>query len=800
MHMKIPACLICECWTVIYFVNPNILLKANPMRKMNRIIQSLTVVLSFLLAGIPVFSQTTGYSGTGANIDVTYHRCDWRINPDSASKGIKGTITTYFVAKIASISTINFDLNKTSFNNGSLSVYYHGNPVSFSFPSSGNVNIINITLPSALPQNTLDSITINYNGVPPAVSGQAEGYQKKASGGYNYIYSLSETYEDRDWWPCKADMQDKVDSMDIYLNVPNAFTAVTLGRLVDSSTAGANQIFHWKTNLPVASYLVAVGVARYRVYDRGTVNINGTNVPVWYFIFPGKTSATYTNILNALDRSMLELTAFSNYFGDYPFKTEKHGYYEFGWGGGMEHQSLSAMGGGSLTSWGVIAHELAHQWWGDKVTFGTWNHLWLAEGFARYSEALAAELVPALGQNPSTVRSGFKSTANNSTYRNYGCYIPNAYISSSDAMWSSVYGTTVYERGAMVVSMLRTLLGSTKFSQACQNYLNDPAFAYRSATTEDLRAHMEAVAGGTDLTEFFNSYVYGNGYPLYNTGIGWANPGTNRIIFQVTTQSKSTGSTVSYYNTPIAIRVQGSLAGQDTVLVIYDRNGQLSRAGDGIGAPVSGNVISFDLGFNPVTVTFDPFSQTLATGTTFLNSVLDVHVIDFVMQQQPFGNKLSLTVSADEGELENVILQRSRDGLTYSDAGQMTAGSSAGLIRQLHFTDQVPYMPVTFYRAKINAVNESTYSFVLRAEQADDGFVKLYPNPAGHEVFIRWQSLAEGIATVKIFDTEGKNVRQRTSDINYLSLSVSDLPAGVYTVQVIQSDKIVMNRQFIIKR
>ena len=86
------------------------------------------------------------------------------------------------------------------------------------------------------------------------------------------------------------------------------------------------------------------------------------------------------------------------------------------------------------------------------------------------------------------------------------------------------------------------------------------------------------------------------------------------------------------------------------------------------------------------------------------------------------------------------------------------------------------------------------------AEQADDGFVKLYPNPAGHEVFIRWQSLAEGIATVKIFDTEGKNVRQRTSDINYLSLSVSDLPAGVYTVQVIQSDKIVMNRQFIIKR
>ncbi|MBI3141446.1 MAG: M1 family metallopeptidase, partial [Bacteroidetes bacterium] len=561
-----------------------------------------------------LFGQTSGYSGTGSNIDVTYHRCEWRINPDSASKGIKGTVTTYFVTKLANVSTISLDLNKASFNNANLSVYYHGSPVSFSFPSSGAVNILNMVLPSSLPLNSFDSITINYNGAPPAVVGQAEGYQKKASGGANYIYTLSESYEDRDWWPCKADMQDKIDSMDIYMNVPNSFTAVSLGRLIDSSLAGANQVFHWKSNLPTASYLVAVGVARYRVYDRGTVNVNGTNVPVWYFLFPGKTAATYTNILNALDKGTLELSAFSTVFGDYPFKTEKHGYYEFGWGGGMEHQSISAMGSGALTSWSTIAHELAHQWFGDKVTFGTWNHLWLAEGFARYSEALAAELVPSLGQSAAAERSGMKSTTNSITYRNYGCYIPNGSITSSDVMWSSAYGTTVYERGAMVVSMLRTLLGDTKFYQACQDYLNDPALAYRSATTDDLRLHMQNAAGGYDLTSFFNSYVTGNGYPSYNAGIGWARSGTNRITFQVTAQTKSAGSTVSYYYTPIAIRVQGSLAGQDTVLVIYDQNGQLSRAGDGIGAAVSGTIISFNLGFNPVTVTFDPFAQTLANG------------------------------------------------------------------------------------------------------------------------------------------------------------------------------------------
>ena len=198
-------------------------------------------------------------------------------------------------------------------------------------------------------------------------------------------------------------MQDKPDSMDIFINVPSAFSAVSLGQLVDSASNGANQVFHWKTTTPVATYLVAVSVARYRVYDRGTVNISGTSVPVWYFLFPGKSAGTYTSILTTLDHSMAELTAFSSVFGDYPFKEEKHGYYEFGWGGGMEHQSISAMGDSSLTSWGTISHEPAHQWFGDKVTSSTWNHLWLADGFARYAEALAAELVPALGQNPVTV-------------------------------------------------------------------------------------------------------------------------------------------------------------------------------------------------------------------------------------------------------------------------------------------------------------------------------------------------------------------------------------------------------------
>ncbi len=223
--------------------------------------------------------------------------------------------------------------------------------------------------------------------------------------------------------------------------------------------------------------------------------------------------------LKTMDYCKDELVAFSQKFGDYPFKNEKYGMYEFGWGGGMEHQTFSAMGWASMTNWSTIAHELGHQWFGDKVTFATWNHLWLAEGFARYCEALAAELVPALAKTASSVRSGFKTSAIGTTLRGFGCYVPDAFIASSDALWNSGYGSSVYERGAMVVSMLRKIAGDAKFFQACRNYLNDPALAYRSATTDDLKNHFEAVLG-YDLDPFFSDYVYGSGYPSLYRQLG----------------------------------------------------------------------------------------------------------------------------------------------------------------------------------------------------------------------------------------------------------------------------------------
>ena len=356
----------------------------------------------------------TGHSGTGANIDVVYYRCDWTIDP-SASKNIAGTVTTYFKTIATNVSVLTFDFNKASFNNGSLVVTYHGIICTKSFPASGAVDTLTVNLPSTIVTiGTLDSVSITYSGIPPAVNGQEEGFQRgelPSGSGNWYIYTLSESYEDRDWWPCKADMQDKADSVDINVTVPNAYWVAANGVLVDSTINGANRTFKYEHRYPIASYLVGLGIAKYNRQHRGTVNISGKNVPVVYYTYPNMTGSTLTTAIAKMDISKTELVEFSNKYGPYPFADEKHGYYQHNWGGGIEHQTFSGMSGGSMASWSVIAHELAHQWFGDKVSFATWNHLWLAEGFAQYSEALAAELIPAIGVTPASHLSSIKTTA-----------------------------------------------------------------------------------------------------------------------------------------------------------------------------------------------------------------------------------------------------------------------------------------------------------------------------------------------------------------------------------------------------
>ncbi len=747
----------------------------------------------------PSEQGSTGNSGTGANIDVIYQRCDWNMNP-TASKVVGGTITTYFKTITSNVSTLSFDLNKTSFNNASLVVTYHSITCTRSFPSSGNVNILNITLPSNIPvSGTLDSISVTYSGTPPAVSGQAEGYQRKQDGlGNWYHYSLSESYEDKDWWPCKADMQDKIDSMDINVTVPwtgtDTFWVAAPGKLVDSAISAGTRTFKYQHRYPITSYLVALGIAKYRRYHRGTVNINGTNVPVVYYIFPDMAAGTVTTALSRMDVSKTELVEFSNKYGPYPFANEKHGYYQFGWGGGMEHQSFSAMSSGSMTSWSVIAHELGHQWFGDKVSFGTWNHLWLAEGFAKYSEALAAELIPAIGVTPASHLSSVKTTARatNTT----PVLLSAASIANSNTIWTTNNDNAVYQRGCMIVSMLRAMMGDAKFFQGCKDYMNDPLLAYKSATTADLQRNMENQMYNVNLTPFFNAWVNGTGTPSY-TGSYYITG--KRIQFRLTQSMSPVGN--PFMPMPVVVKIANAGGTIDTSVVIFHHSAtQLGYAGlsaEGMGT-IGDDFITYDLSFTPATITIDPDNKTMATGTlTAVGAPLNSDILDFTASRTISGNQLSLLLNPNENA-DKVVLLKGSNGTDFVEAGMMNKVST--LENKYQFTDILPFTGSTFYRAKIFSRGNVYYSKVIKMQDASDHNLVITPNPAKDVVKISIPGNGSIKTTIRIINAEGKTVVESATNNNFIHYDISNLTPGVYMVQTVQNGQVTATGKLLVGR
>lgn len=735
-------------------------------------------------------SNFTGQSGTGANMDVVYHRANWRLNPDSA-KAIKGEVTTYFKTIAANVNIITFDLRQSSFNNANLIVTYHGITCTRTLNAS---NVLSITLPSTISAiNTLDSVSISYYGIPPAPSGSAQGFQIGLTpSAQNYINTLSESYEDRDWWPCKADMQDKIDSMDIIVNTrwsgADTFWVATNGKLVDSTISAGRRIFTFKTRYPMASYLVSLGIARYNRYYRGTVNVGGDQVPIVYNLFRGKTAAQYNAILTSMDYMTTLLVEFSNRFGLYPFRKEKHGFYEGLQGaGGMEHQTFSAMATSTLNSRQTLTHELIHQWFGNKVTFSTWADLWLAEGFARYGEVMAGELLPATGVNPLTELTAARNAARSNTTT------PTRITSfaNSNQVWSSTNASATYDRGCMVISMLRTLAGDNLFYESCRSYLNETNGAgFKSANTDSLKNNFNKVLG-TDLTPFFNDYVLGTGHPTYT--IHWQPKAGGGIFVSVGGQTRTAGSTVSYFNSPIVLRVQGA-GGMDTTIVFYDLtdgdfiNGELAKAGGGIGTALGGNRLLFPLSFTPTIVTFDPGFKTIAGGSALQVSTLDLQIIDFDITPTASGNNAILILD-DNTNNAAIVLQRSSNGANFSDLGIMSFIQDNNAGKKYSFKDLQPLKGSNFYRAVFkSAEGTANYSRIVKINGNSPSLFSIVKNPIinGRIELFSPVDAGNSVQTFVVYDASGKVVQResRTISNQNISINIGRLSKGSYILSI----------------
>ncbi len=472
-----------------------------------------------------------------ANYDVTYHKLEFTVNP--AVYAITGKVTTTFKA-LSNMTTVIFDLTDQL----NVSTVKQG-ATNLTFVQNANDELV-ITLPSTLMTGSFATVEINYSGAPATTE---QAFTRSTHGNASIIWTLSEPFGARDWWPCKQDLNDKIDNIDIYITAPSQYVSVANGVEPEAPiTNGANKTTHFHHSFPIPAYLVAMAVTNYQVFTQ-TAGTAPNTFPIVNYIYP----ENYASAVVSLSETLPIMDIFETLFETYPFHTEKYGHAQFGWGGGMEHTTVSFMGGFSR---GLIAHELAHQWFGDKITCGTWKDIWLNEGFATYLAALVIENLdgPSAFVADKTEMIDFitSSPAGN-------VYLTDAQAANVGRIFSSRLS---YNKGAMVLEMLRFKLGDPAFFQGVKNYLADPNLAYKYAVTTDFKSHMETVYG-QDLTEFFQDWIYKQGYPTYTiTAQNW---GAGQAKF-VVNQAQSDVS-VAYFEMPVPVRVYGS-GGQQADVVL----------------------------------------------------------------------------------------------------------------------------------------------------------------------------------------------------------------------------------------
>ena len=459
--------------------------------------------------------------------DVKYHRLELNINP--AVRYIKGKVTTYFQTLEANFSTIHFDLNDPLQVD---SVLYRGKKLSYTHSDM----VLSINLPNALDKAVLDSLSIYWQG-EPADNGFGSFEQANHSGA-PVIWTLSEPYGARDWWPCKQTLTDKIDSLDVLVTCPKAYKAASNGLLRAEFEKGTEKTYHWKHRYPIANYLVAFAVTNYERYTE-YANLKTGRMPIENYVYPESKISAQAGTKNLIP--VIEL--FDSLFIDYPFHQEKYGHAQFSWGGGMEHQTMTF-----IVNYGyeLLAHELAHQWFGDHTTCGSWEDIWLNEGFATYLSGLAYEFLQPQTQN----WYNFKSSRISSVLsRGDG----SVFVTDTSSVGRIFSSRLSYNKGAMVLHMLRWKIGDEAFFQGVRNYLKAPEHTYGFAKTPQFQAYLEA-SSKQDLTEFFKDWYYGQGYPTYQINV--RQEGDLKVIIRL--NQTTSHNSVSFFEMPVPMVLTGA--------------------------------------------------------------------------------------------------------------------------------------------------------------------------------------------------------------------------------------------------
>lgn len=486
-----------------------------------------------------IFLSTSIINSQEFNYDIKYHRLELRVDP--AEKFINGKVTTYFSPTIDSLNQISFDLIDQLIVD---SIFFKNKKVNFFHEN----DILTANLNTELKNSDLDSISIFYHGVPGH-----SGFGSFIVSSHNrtpILWTLSEPYGAKTWWPCKEILNDKADSVEMIVTTPKQYKVAGNGLLVSEKLfQDSLKITHWKHNYPITAYLIAFSVTNYsEYYDYVQVN-DSVTIQILEYVYPEDSAYIRNKSSDIID----VFKFYCDTFLMYPFVDEKYGQAQFGWGGGMEHQTMTFLGNFEHS---LMAHELAHQWFGNYITCGSWHDIWLNEGFAVYLEGLTCEQ----GLAPKSWDRWKANTMYQATYYSSG----SVYVEDTTSVSRIFNYNLTYMKGGMILHLLRWQIGDKAFFDGIRNYLRDPQLAYSYATVDDLKKHFENTCD-CDLTYFFEDWYYGEGYPTYN--IEWRQTNDKKIHIKIN-QNHSAGN-INFFELKLPLKIQSNFG--DTLIILDNK-------------------------------------------------------------------------------------------------------------------------------------------------------------------------------------------------------------------------------------
>lgn len=506
----------------------------------------LIAIFFFLIVNI-IFSQNIQEN----KYDVKQYILDLQISNTSAV--ISGNVIINAVVTVASLDTLVVDLIDTIVPGQTFMVVDSLFINSVSNVFQHHDDLIFIPLVTSIPQNQSFTLRIYYHGIGTA-NGQTNynGISIYDFNDIKHTCTFSEPNWSKVWWPCKQDLKDKADSVIFYITTDSTNKTGSNGILESTeSLPGGKVRYKWVTKYPTDFYLISFTVGPLGEYIT-YANLPGgsDSVLLQNLLFPA--SSYYQTHIQAINKTKQLIYLYSELFGDYPFKDEKYGYCVVGTPlGAMEHQTMCTIGYQVMDTTSMpyyiyyfwyVAHELAHQWFGDYVTCAAWNYIWLNEGFASYSEYIALQNLESQTKADYWILNAHTEVM---SLQGGSVYVPDSLVSNENNILDY---RLEYKKGSSILHILRYEINNDSlFYAMLRNYLS--TYAYSVATADDFKQVAETTTG-IDFNDFFNQWYYGEGYPTFN--LDWNQH--NDTLFLTSNQTTSTGIT-TLFKTHFDVRI-----------------------------------------------------------------------------------------------------------------------------------------------------------------------------------------------------------------------------------------------------